>query len=132
MLSYWFYPNPGNTYYSSPKVVLLLVVCVGLIIAAYLLRRWRSSSENPVTKKLTRTWASAAFWFGITGLVLVVSRVEGIQFFAMRFLWFLWGLALFAFAVFQWQMFRKRHYQVLPRVTVEDEREKYLPGKKKH
>lgn len=130
-LTYWFYPNPGNADYGNPKVLLLLALCVLMIAGSFGLSAWRNRQANPVTKKLSRSWAMAALWFGVVGLVLAVSRVEQIQFIAMRFLWVLWAGFLIAYVVLQVRIFRARHYQVLPRETVVDPRDAYLPGKKR-
>lgn len=70
-------------------------------------------------------------WFGLISLVLIVSRVESIQFFAMRILWVFWGAALIFYGVFQARRFRQRHYEVLPSIVESDPRAQYLPRKKK-
>ena len=131
ILSYLFYPNPGNAAYTSPKALLLLAVCAGLLLIAASIKVWRMKLKNPVTKKLSGTWPASFLWFGIVGLVLVVSRVENIQFLAMRFLWVLWGASFFLFVFFQAKRYRMRNYEVLPKVVSTDPRSKYLPGKKK-
>ena len=69
--------------------------------------------------------------FGIIGLVLVVSRVEDIQFIEMRFLWVLWALALVLYVVLQWFVFVRRHYTVVEKKQVVDIRDRYLPTKKR-
>ena len=131
-LLYVFYPNPGHLTYGSMQVVAILVLCVVLIALSFGINYWRGRVQNSITKKLTRAWSSISFWFGVVGLVLIVARVEKIQFIAMRFLWVLWVAAL-AFAIFvQYRLFRMRHYEVMPRVmTKEDPRAKYMPGKKR-
>lgn len=78
-------------------------------------------------RKLTRSWASTLLWFGISGLMLVVARVEYIQFVAMRFWWLVWCLALLVYGVFQYRNVRQRYYRVIPQARVEDPMEKYLP-----
>ncbi len=128
---YLFYPNPGNAQYGSMDMVTLLALSLGLLVLALTLRSWRSSVENSVTRKLSKTWSSTSFWFGVVGLVLTVARVEQIQFLAMRFLWVLWGAAVFVYLFYQFRKFRARHYQVLPSQTSEDPRMKYIPGKRK-
>ncbi|MDO8648958.1 MAG: hypothetical protein Q7R81_04210 [Candidatus Peregrinibacteria bacterium] len=131
LLTYLFWPNPGNTSYDNPKVMALIAAGAGFVVLGLLVKLWRRKMTNTVTKKLTRSWAGAAFWFGAIALLLVVSRAEQIQFLSMRILWFVWALALLLYGIFQWKNFRMRHYQVLPRETSYDPREKYLPGKGK-
>ena len=132
-LSYLFWPNPGNATYQSPKAIALLIACVVLAIFSVGIRLWRRNLQNPVTKKLSASWGSAAFWFGLSGAVMVVARVEQIQFLAMRFLWVLWAAFACLYLFFQLRRFRQKHYEVLPKVKLaEDPREKYLPTKKKH
>ena len=124
---YWLWPNPGGWHYSDPKIKILLAICAGLVVLSFLIRLWRSSRSNPITKALSKSWSSALFWFGIVGGILVVSRVETIQFLSMRLLWALWALAFALYVLFQILQFRRRHYTVLERTRVIDEREKYLP-----
>ena len=130
-LHYVFYPNPGQAHYTSTSMISLLALCGALMLLSFILRFWRRGISNPVTRKLSRSWSSASFWFGIAGAILVVSRVEGIQFLAMRFLWGVWLVAALAYLFFQIRQFRARHYEVLPVEVVLDPRDKYLP-KKKH
>lgn len=131
ILSYLFYPNPGNADYTSPKALVLLVVCGLLVLAALTLRQWRKSSKNPVTKRLSRSWPTAAFWFGFIGLVLVASRAEEISYVSMRFWWVVWLGALLFYLWLQVRLWRARHYEPLPGMKVDDPREKYLPKKKR-
>lgn len=107
------------------------MLCGGLIVLSFLIKFWRSKLSNSVTKSLTGGWSSAAFWFGIVGLVLVVSRVEMIQFVSMRAIWAIWTFVLGLYVFFQFVQFRRRHYTVVERAHVTDERDKYLPRKKK-
>lgn|SRR3989338_1843725 len=130
MLSYWFYPNPGNADYANPKVLLLFAACLLLFLGSFIVSSWRKNHGNSVTRKLARSWSSAMRWFAIIGIILVVSRVEDIQFVAIRFLWVLWALAAFLFVLLQMWLWKKRHYTVVPIVRTEDPREKYLPRKK--
>lgn len=87
--------------------------------------------QNSVTRKLSASWSSVAFWMGIVGLVLVVARVERIQIVAMPFLWVVWGAILLLYVVIQWRIFVMKHYQVLPRSAEVDPNDRYLPKKKK-
>lgn len=130
-LIYLVWPNPGNAGYDNPKIQVLLVVCVLLVLLSFTMRFWRRSMRNPVTKRLSRTWPSAAFWFGLIGLVLVVSRVEGIGFLAMRLWWIILAGVVALYLFFQVKIFRARHYQQVPREFTDDPREKYLPHRKK-
>ncbi len=131
LLSYLFWPNPGNASYSSPKAMALLIFCIVLIVAAGVLSVWRRKISNQVTKKLSRSWPSAAFWLGFTGLILTVSRVEQIQFLSMRILWVVWLVCAVFFIVIQVRLYRARYYEVLPKEVSLDPRAKYLP-KQKH
>ena len=131
-LLYLFYPNPGHLTYGSTQIVVLLAVSVGLVLVSFAIRFWRSRLSNAITKKLTRSWSGTAFWFGIVGLVLIVARVEKIQFLAIRFLWVFWGLFLLIAIVLQYRVYRMRHYEVMPRtIAPEDPKARYLPSKKR-
>ena len=130
-LLYLFYPNPGHAVYTSTPIVSALVLCCAMVLLSFGITLWRGRLRSAVTKKLSRSWSSICFWFGCTGFVLVIARVEKIQFLAMRFLWVLWALLLFVLVLFQYRIFRMRHYQVLPRsISQKDSRSRYLPGGK--
>lgn len=128
---YLFWPNPGNADYDSPKALALLIVCALMIVISIGLSFWRKKQGNPIMKKLSRSWASASFWFGLVGLILVVSRVEQIQFIAARVLWIVWAAALAFYLFVQIRSFRARYYTVLPHEPILDPRSKYLPKKKR-
>jgi hypothetical protein len=130
-LRYWFYPNPGFASYDKPTMIALISLSVALILASLIVRLWRRRMGNPITKKLSRSWPLALFWFGVVGIILVVSRVATIQFFAMRALWVFWALAFAGYIFLQIRQFRTRHYEVIPQKLVIDPREKYLPGKRR-
>lgn len=129
--SYWLWPNPAGWYYADTRVVVLLVIAIALVVASFILSRIRAGVQNPVTRKLMSGWPTASVWFGLTLLVLVVSRVEMIQFLAMRALLGVWFLLFVLYALFQFVQFRRRHYTVLERTHIIDERDKYLPKRKR-
>lgn len=131
ILTYIFWPNPGNADYTSPKALALVLLCVALVVASFVLPRWRNRLQNPQMKKVSRSWAMASGWFGWTGLVLVIARVEEIQYLAMRFLWVLWAAALVAYLFVQYKLYRNRYYEVIPNQPVQDARNQYLPKRKK-
>lgn len=132
LLTYIFYPNPGQFTYASAEIQVGLALCAALVLSSFGVRMWRARLTNSVTKKLSRAWSSVLFWFGVVGIVLLIARVEKIQFFAMRFAWVLWGIAFLLILFLQYKVYRARHYEVMPRAaTPDDPRAKYLPGKKK-
>lgn len=130
-LTYLFWPNPGNASYTSVKALILALLCVAFLVAAFVLSLWRKRMSDQRLRKLSRSWPSAAFWFGLVGLVLVVARVEQIQFIAMRVLWVFWIAALASYVFFQVRRFRAQYYQVVPATSISDPRSTYLPKKKR-
>jgi hypothetical protein len=130
-LSYLFWPNPGVSSYSQPKVMALLALCALLIAAAVALKIWRRKQQNQILRRLSRSWASASAWFGLIGLFLLVSRVEGVQYISMRFWWVVWLLSAAAYVYVQWKKFTLRYYEVLPTEQRVDPMDKYLPRRKK-
>jgi hypothetical protein len=129
-LTYLFYPHPTGTSYGNPKVLAVLIFCALLIILAGVLSVWRNKLKEHRLRKITGSWPSAAFWFGLTGLLLVVARAEEIQFLAMRFLWVVWVLLAIFIVWIQARSYKNRYYEILPSHTPNDPRSKYLPGKK--
>ncbi len=130
-LRFLFYPNPGGASYGSGSQLGLLLLCAALIALSFGVRYWRRGLQSAVTKKLSKSWSSVFLWFGVAGAVLVVCRVEKIQYAAMRFWWVMWVVALITYLLFQWRMFMQRNYTVLPKVKREDPRDRYLPGRKR-
>ena len=131
-LTYLFHPNPGNAGYESPKSLALLALCILLVFASVGLRLWRRNLKNPVTRKLSRSWPSAAMWFGVLGILFVVSRVETVGYLSMRFLWVLWIVAFIMYLWIQWKLFRMRHYTLAQKEPLpQDPRDTYLPKKKR-
>jgi len=131
LLTYIFYPNPGNASFTSPKALTLIIICALMVLMSFGIKYWRSRLSNPITKKLSRSWARASFWFGVIGLILAYSRIESISYVSMRLWWVVWLVALGAYLFIQYKLFRARHYEVLPKEKTEDPREKYLPKRKK-
>ncbi len=130
-LSYIFWPNPGSTSYDNPKVIALIVLSIVLIAGSWLITRWRNRLSNQSLKKVSRSWSTASVWFGLTALLFTIARVEQIQFLSMRFLWLIWALILALFIVLQVRAVRMRTYEVLPTITSNDPRSKYLPKRKR-
>lgn len=130
-LTYIFWPNPGNAGYDNPKVIALIVLCALLIAVSFLITRWRSHLSNHSLKKVSRSWSTASVWFGLTGLLFTVARVEQIQFLSMRLLWLLWAIFAVFFIVLQIRAVRMRTYEVLPSIQSSDARSKYLPKRKR-
>ena len=128
---YFVWPNPGNASYADSRIQALLALCIGMVVLSVILRFWRRSTGNPVSKRLSKSWPTASLWFGMAGLIFVVSRVESIGFVAMRLWWVVWGLSLAFYLWVQWRIYRARHYRPLPREYTDDPREKYLPHRKK-
>lgn len=131
VFSYIFWPRPPATGYDNPKIQAVLVVCALLVVASFALRYWRRKLRNPQTKKLSKSWSSAAFSFGVVGVILAVARAEDISYISMRFWWVLWVAFLALYLFMQFRLFRAKHYEMLPKQEFSDPRDKYLPKKKK-
>lgn len=131
-VQYLLYPNPPTAQYDSPKVIALLLLCIALIVGGALFKRWRAKNADPMLKKLSKSWSSAANWFGFIALVLLVARTEGISFVAMRILWVFWMIGFILFIFAQYKLFRMRYYKITPSIKNDkDVRKKYLPKRKK-
>ena len=131
ILSYIFWPRPPAVGYDSAKLQALLIFCACLILVSFIIKRWRRKQQNPVMRKLSRSWATASVWFGMIGFILAVSRAEDISYVSMRFWWIVW-FGIFALYIFiQIRLFKARYYKRLSIEQVDDPRDKYLPGKKR-
>ncbi len=130
-LVYLFWPNPVAVTYDNPKVIAALILCAVLIVGGFILSRLRHRWSDARLRKLSASWPSIGYTFGGTALLLVVSRVEQIQFLAMHFLWVVWLIAAIFVVWLQWKSYAMRYYEVLPRIDERDPRAKYLPHKRK-
>lgn len=126
LFTYLFWPNPGNASYGSPKASGLLLFCALLILLSFFLSFWRKRQSEQL-RRLSSSWSSVSFWFGLTGIFLTVARVEQIQYVAMRLWWVVWILCAALYLFFQVKVFRMRYYEVLPKIGGFDPRAKYLP-----
>ncbi len=131
LIGYLFWPNPGVSSYGNSLALFLLLVSFALIAASFGIRVWRAKQKNPVTRRLSASWPSAALAFGLVGLLLTVSRVEGIQYVGMRIWWIVLAASAAWYLYFQVRRYQKRHYEVLPSKRVDDPRDPYLPKPKR-
>jgi amino acid transporter len=129
LFSYLFWPNPGVI--SQEKSLSAVIVCVLLLVLSFGIKIWRKKQHNKLLRRLSQSWDRMLFWFGLVGLILIVSRIEGIQFVSMRFLWIVWGTLFILIIFIQFKQFRMQYYEVLPKEKEDDPREKYLPTSKK-
>ncbi len=102
-----------------------------ILLLAIALTYWRRKMQSASLRKLSRSWPTAGLWFGLTGLVLVVARAEGIQYVAMRVWWVVWALVALGYLIIQLRLFRARHYEIIPAKKLIDPRDEYLPKAKR-
>src|SRR3989338_8152624 len=112
-LSYIFWPNPGNADYTSPKVLLVFFLCIVLLLCALVVPRFPVPASSQLRRFRSSLVRSCGLFGGI-GLFLIVARVEEIQYIAMRFWWFLWGISFFVYVFFLWRVYQRSSYAVLP------------------
>lgn len=130
-LRFLFYPNPSGGSYASPWAIGVYLLVIALIALSLGLRRWRARTADARQRKLSQGWSRACVWFAIVPLLLLASRVERIQYFAMRFLWVVYAVVAVLYVVAQVRIWKTKYYQILPNETVADPRDKYIPGKKR-
>lgn len=131
MLSYLFWPNPGGATYGDPHPRIAIAVCGALLLLSLALRILRVRSHSGSIRRFAQSFARIAMWFGVTGLLLVVARVEEIQYLAMRFWWIVWGGSFILCCVVRLRRLRLLGYEVIPSAAPPDSREKYLPRRKR-
>lgn len=131
ILSYLFWPNPEGMGYTDPHPLIAFTVCGLLLLSSLMFRVMRARSRSGSFRRLTSSWARAALWFGVVGLLLVVARVEGIQYVSMRFWWIVFGGSAAGYVFVQWRRAQCLLYEVIPSVQSQDLREKYLPRRKR-
>jgi uncharacterized membrane protein len=130
ILSYIFYPNPVAPSYTNVKVLIALGLVVALIVFAVLFRKKLRKSQDTQLKKLASSWPTAAWWFAITALVMIVARVESISYVSMRLWWGVWAIFAILFIVLQYKVFAARYYTVVEK-RARKKLSPYLPRKRK-
>lgn len=130
-LSYLFWPNPGGAVYGDPHPRIALAVCGALLLLSLALRIMRARLHFGSFRRFALSFDRVALWFGVTGLLLVVARVEEIQYLAMRFWWIVWGGSFILCGVVRLRRLRLLGYEVIPSAAPPDLREKYLPRSKR-
>lgn len=131
MLSYLFWPNPGGATYGDPHPQIAIAVCGALLLLSLTLRILLVRSHAGAVRRFAQSFDGIALWFGVTGLLLVVARVEEIQYLAMRFWWIVWGGSFILCGVLRLRRLRLLGYDVIPSAAPPDLREKYLPRRKR-
>lgn len=129
-LSYLFWPNPGAVAYSDSRPLAALALCGVLLFLSLTLRILRTRAHAGPLRRFAQSFNRVALWFGVTGLFLVVARVEGMQYLTMRFWWVVWGGSLLLCSVVRFRRLRLLGYDVISSPTPPDPREKYLPRRK--
>ena len=112
-------------------MVAILAFCVMLVVGSFVIRWWSHHEQNARRRLLSRSWPAASLWFGLSGLILVVARVEQIQFIAMRLWWVIWGVTAGFYVWFQVKNWHLRYYEVLPQQKQRNSMERYLPRRKR-
>ncbi len=130
-LSYLFWPNPGGAAYGDPHPRMALAICSALLLLSLALRILRVRSRSGSVRRFAQSFDRVALWFGVTGLLLVVARVEEIQYLAMRFWWIVWGGSVVLCCIVRLRRLRLLGYDVIPSAAPPDSREKYLPRRKR-
>lgn len=130
-LSYLFWPNPGGAAYDDPNPRMALAICGALLLLSLALRIMRARSHSGSVRRFAQSFDRVALWFGVTGLLLVVARVEEIQYVAMRFWWIVWGGSFILCSVVRLRRLRLLGYEVILSASPPDSREKYLPRRKR-
>ena len=125
-LSYWFNLSPGPWLAQNLKIVYAIfgfLVIFGLVA-------WWFSGKNKHNRLIRRFWQkiqNACLIIGITGLLLIFFRQQGIYFLAMPFLFVLLFIGAVVWAYFILKYLTK----TLPDKKKEEEarevKDKYLP-----
>lgn len=130
ILSYIFYPNPVAPSYTNVKVLTALFIVFALAAFAVWFRRKLRKSHDTQLKKLASGWPTAAWWFAMTALVMIVARVESISYVSMRFWWGVWLVFAILYIALQYKVFSSRYYTIVEK-RVKKKLSPYLPKKRK-
>lgn len=119
--------------FSSPLVALLGYIFLAIIIVGIIFNivLGKKNKKMPVYSKISVHITNMTLWLGIIGLILVISRFQGINILSSRFLLFadllalvIWTAWIVYYAVTKIPKMKKNYIK-------KQTKEKYLPKKKK-
>lgn len=120
---YFFYPYPGYQFEFQTLFLVVFGLCLVLGIAFALMAR-KVKKKNPhfATYILGANWG---FWGGLTGLMLIFARNQGIPYFSMRALLFFWIIAMMLWGVWVIKSGRVAYERALKTMSDKQARERW-------
>lgn len=127
--SYLFDPTPGYTFmYFWPLFVFFLLVFAG---SFYIKKYFKKLPNHEVAMEFLGGVPARMREFVVAGLILAFLRNEDIPYFAMRFWTVLLFIAVIAYGVRVWTLYKKNINTRVVRRQEEKVSDKYLPKPKK-
>ncbi len=109
--------------------------CFALMIALlggsgyiYAVKRPQWKRTNIVLYRAANRWSQPGLWTAILGLLLILFRLVGLDFFNLRFWLYLWFLGLIGLAVWFFMWYRTAYPKELEKFRKTQRARQYMPG----
>lgn len=106
----------------------LMLALLGVSGYFYAVKRPQWKRTNTVLYRAANKWSQPGLWLAITGLLLVLFRVVGLDFFNLRFWLYLWMLAVIAVGVWFLYWYRTAYPKELEKFRKTQRAKQYMPG----
>lgn len=106
----------------------LMLGLLGVSGYFYAVKRPQWKRTNTVLYKAANKWAQPGLWLAITGLLLVLFRIVGLDFFNLRFWLYLWLLAVVGMGAWFFYWYRTSYPRELEKFRKTQKAKQYMPG----
>lgn len=118
-------PNPDFQYATLLFIAGVILIVIGIGVRFYL-----KSATDAVFKKMLKHTPRFFILFGGVLILLVLIRIAGIPYMAMRLWWLIYGLLFLYFALTRLSRFPKEYQSRLKKIAESEKQKKYLPRKR--
>lgn len=106
----------------------LMVALLGVSGYFFAAKRPRWKRENTVLYRAANKWSPMGLWLAIVGLLLILFRIVGLDFFNLRFWLYLWMLTLIGVAAWFFMWYRTSYPKEMEKFRKTQRARQYMPG----
>ena len=130
-------PFDAGFLFSSPRPPMgpfswacfaLMIVLLGGSGYFYAVKRPQWKRTNTVLYRAANRWSQPGLWLAIVGLLLILFRLIGLDFFNLRFWLYLWFLVLIGIAAWFFYWYRTAYPKELDKFQKTQRARQYMPG----
>ena len=106
----------------------LMISLLGLSGYFYAVKRPQWKRNNTVLYRAANRWSQPGLWLAVVGLLFVLFRIVGLDFFDKRFWLYLWLLTLIGMAAWFFYWYRTSYPKELEKFRRTQRAKQYMPG----